>query len=150
MVTGTRYGTKTPPGQQRTKPCAGDMMGNIYIDFKCGRWRYAIWFGVILLFFSSPIVFIVVVFLLGEANLGIWHGGSGVGVVGLCISAALDLVVCYAEGGRYRTARAFCFWNALHILTELTEERQGMRQKRNERGGGPNRYSDYRTIAIST
>ena len=119
VVTGTRYRTKTPPGQQRTKPCAGDMMGNIYIDFKCGRWRYAIWFGVILFVFSSPIVFIVVVFLLGEANLGIWHGGSGVGVVGLCISAALDLVVCYAEGGRYRTVRAFCFWKALHILTNL-------------------------------
>jgi len=25
VVTGTRYGTKTPPGQQPTNPCAGDM-----------------------------------------------------------------------------------------------------------------------------
>ena len=31
VVTGTRYGTKTPPGQQPTTPCAGDMTRGKYL-----------------------------------------------------------------------------------------------------------------------
>ena len=39
VVTGTRYGTKTPPGQQPTNPCAGDMTsGDLFTwGFRYGR-----------------------------------------------------------------------------------------------------------------
>ena len=55
VVTSTRYGTKTPPGQQPTKPCAGDMPRRNYLHMFPSMVfvRYARWFGMRLCVFRS-------------------------------------------------------------------------------------------------
>ena len=121
VVTGTHYGTKTPPGLQPTNPCAGDMTRMIYLHgfpsmvFKV---RNMVWNEALCV--SLLFMLVVVVFLLDETDWKVGSGRSGVRVVGLWVSAALNSTVhLLLRGGRYRTARAFCFWKALHPLTNL-------------------------------
>ena len=44
VITGTRYGTKTPPGQQPTNPCAGDMTRSDLFPSMVSKVRRLVWF----------------------------------------------------------------------------------------------------------
>ena len=114
VVTGTCYGTKTPPVQQPTNPCAGAMTRRELSTWvsKYGHWGVQpglVWGGVHSL---------VVCACCGGISFG-WDR-SEVGMVGLWVLWLLfQLFICFTEGGYCGIAQAFCFWKALLSLTNL-------------------------------